>query len=475
MAIRPEDQVSVNAFFAQVAEYRRAHGPHSTVSYFAVKRGDEFLLMHGRLFLTSVQRPAPLTHFRSANVMAGHFLLSDLGVGPEDVVESLVSKAELSTPAGVLRFPPSDPGQHSAYYTPFHSDGLKDGNRLDALSLTGGYRLDTVRRPQLDWELKAAETPFDSVDELLHEYQLGSLRGDFQSFDILAQHVAEVDFASPFARTKVRPGVILAAGLPTSAASLGYRVFVQGKVVGRATLHGDAMQWVERGTAQHGSAEIEIPDGAVIHCTASYAGAAQHQGWLADPATLQNPQRAVFEAFDPGLSMLREFLDRSGTRGTNARDVETSIAWLLSMLGFRVTHLGGIEQTQDAVDIIATTPRNSFVLVECTTGVLKSDKVALLLSRAEVVRGRLLASGTHNAKVLPAMVTTRPRAEVTAGVEAAERAGVLVLCREQIDRALERTIVLPDADALFADAEQAITRAVARPSTSFPSAGDASM
>ncbi len=327
-----------------------------------------------------------------------------------------------------------------------------------SLMLTGRKKYDLVKIPQLDWELKAFGAPYDSLSELMQEYHLGALNGDSAAIEVLAHHVAEVDFSSPISGEIARPAVILAKGLSPNLVTLGYRVFVQGKVIRRESLTGAAMEWEVRDLAQHGSGLVNIPAGAVLHCVASYANVAQHQGFLADRMTVQNPQRSVFEAFDPGLSVLKDFMDRSGSRGTDARQLESSIAWLFSMLGFRVTHLGNIEQTTNAVDLIVATPLDSFALVECTTGMIKADKVDLLVSRVEMVRRRLKASGVVYPKVLAVMATTRPREEVKVGAEAAEKMGVLVLSRGDLNRAVDRTILFPNPEAIFAEAEQALRR-----------------
>jgi hypothetical protein len=64
------------------------------------------------------------------------------------------------------------------------------------------------------------------------------------------------------------------------------------------------------------------------------------------------PQHQAFK-------ILNDFLSKSGARGRDGRDLESGIAWLLWMLGFSVAHLGGTDRTQDAADLIATTPKNS--------------------------------------------------------------------------------------------------------------------
>jgi hypothetical protein len=46
------------------------------------------------------------------------------------------------------------------------------------------------------------------------------------------------------------------------------------------------MRWEPQENFFRGSAEIDVPEGAVLNCTATYDGHAQHQGWITDPSTV---------------------------------------------------------------------------------------------------------------------------------------------------------------------------------------------
>lgn len=450
MRLADHDQNTIDAFFAGILPWGTAYEEFSSISYFAVKNDGVFVLLQVRLFLNTVPSDLPFTNFETENIRAGHFLISDLNADPQGVI-GMLTDGKLKCPVGELWFPPADGGGYSTYHLPFHPEGLQNGNRVDVLTLTGARRTDYVRQPHFDWEVKAATTPYDSVAELLGEYRLGALRGDAVNLEVVAYNIAVVDPASIVIGTKAQPAVLLAKGLNPGAVTLGYRVFSQGRVVQRSTIAGAAMEWRMRDAVQLGTADVDIPPAAVLHCIASYAGAAQHQGWLSDPATLQNPQRSVYEAFDDKLEVLRDFLAKSQGKGRDARDLEAGVSWLLWMLGFSVAHLGGTDKTQNAPDLIATTPRGNFAAIECTTGLLKAEnKLALLVDRSEALRRRLEASGNRHLHVLPVIVTSKSREEVKADLEQAEKLGIVVVSRESLEDALKRTLVLPDAEALFA-------------------------
>ena len=188
-------------------------------------------------------------------------------------------------------------------------------------------------------------------------------------------------------------------------------------------------------------------------CILRYDGVALQYWWVTDPSRAQNPRRAAYEAVDPNLEVIRDYLAGTGQRPQH--DFETGVARLLWLLGFAPAHLGG-GHLQSA-DIVATTPRGDIVVTECTTGLLKGDKRSQLIERTDAIRKRI--DGSH-VSILPMMVTSKTRAQVRADLEEAEKLGLLVITGEQLQEALEfRTLMMPDANAVFEDALKAVREA----------------
>lgn len=279
------------------------------------------------------------------------------------------------------------------------------------------------------------------------------------SFEVIAFNVAVIATESSIVGTKAKLVIVLADGLATEKAAIGYRVFERNKVAKRGFLPGSKLEWRKTDNIQRGSGEIEVPAGAVIDCVASYAGVAQSHYWLSDPKTAQNPFRSVHNAFDNNLEVLQELINKAQNRGANARDLEIAISWLLWLLGFSATHIGGTPKTSDAPDLIAATPKGDLVVIECTTGILKEDsKLSHLFQRAEKVRQCLAASGNQHLKVLPIIVTTKTRDEIKSEVEQAHKLGVLVATREDFQGLINRTFLFPDPNALYVEAEETLRR-----------------
>jgi hypothetical protein len=430
---------------------------HASFSYIAIRQDGDFILSQGRLHLLGVPLQSPTGYFESQNVRAGNFSLNELNQKPKEFLELLLS-GKLTTPHGEVKFV-ANTNQNSSYslfFNRFHTDGIQSQRRQMQLVITGGDapHLNSVN---IDWELKAAKTPYDSVQELCNEYAVGSFSGHQAKVEVAAYNLAVIEANSVVRESKAHLAMILTDGLDQSKASIGYRMFDKHKVTKRGQIPSTKLIWSKIDIGQCGSIEIDVPKGAVLQCFANYAEEAHHYFWVRDPSTVQNPRRAVHQVFDEKMEILHELLKSQG-KGRDARDFESAIAWILWMLGFNVTHLGGTPRTSEALDLIATTPHGHFLVIECTTGILKADKLATLIDRAEKVRQSLINSGNGHLRVLPVIVTNKTREEVKVDAEQAEISGIFVGTREGFTELINLTNIAPDPDQLFKQAEDKIQR-----------------
>lgn len=468
MTILPNDKKRIDDFFNSIEPFREAYR-YVSFSYIAIMHGDDYQLLQGRVLFNTAPFKKDLSHFRSNNIRAGQYYISDLNIDPRGLITGLLS-GELWTPDGRLLISGNDDGKFSTSYDPANQEGIKAQARYNALTIYGASQtsniglsiFDAIRNPLLDLELRAASTPYDNIQELAFENLLGPLTGNV-NVEAIAFNVAYIDFESKVSGTLAKPAIFLAHGLLPEKVTLGYRLFNQGRVETRATIQGSAMNWTQRELNQYGVAEIDVPDAAVLQCFVSYSGIFQQFGWVASPDTAQNPKRAAYSLFDNNLEILKDFLSKATGKGRDARDLESGVAWLLWMLGFSVAHLGATDKTQDAADLLVTTPIGHFAVVECTTGLLKADnKLPLLVERAARVRRGVEASNNKHLRVLPVIVTSRTRDEIEADIEQAEKLGILVLSRENLDQAVNSTLVIPNADRFYEQAIQEVETAISK-------------
>jgi hypothetical protein len=64
--------------------------------------------------------------------------------------------------------------------------------------------------------------------------------------------------------------------------------------------------------------------------------------------------------------------------------------------------------------------------------------------------------------VIPAIVTSKTRDDVKPDIEQAERLGILMVTREDFEQVINRTLILPNADRLYEEAERSIRAAQAK-------------
>jgi hypothetical protein len=102
----------VEHFFQAIQSLAAAY-ENATFSYIAVNRMDEFVLMHGRIFLNIQPSAIPLSLFQSKSVRAGHYRLADLKMDARALIECIFS-GKLETPHGSLSFPASDDGTYAS-------------------------------------------------------------------------------------------------------------------------------------------------------------------------------------------------------------------------------------------------------------------------------------------------------------------------------------------------------------------------
>jgi hypothetical protein len=461
MPLSPPHQKFVDDFFAAIAPSQAAF-QHIGFSYLAVKFGEPYQLIRGRVFLNTAPPAAHPQHFQSSHVRAGHYALSELASDISDLINQLLSGI-LKTPDGPLHFFPASGGHHATSFTPFHPDGLTTQRRFNVLTIMAG-ETDTIRQPEIDWEIKAASLPYDGLQELANEFSLGALTQRPPYVEVVAYNVAVVDAQnSKVAGNSADIEVLLAKGLAHDRVTLGYRVYAPGTATTRKVVTGAAMTWAEDVHFDRGRTTIQIPLAAAVNCAISYDGTAQSHYWLSDPTRIPNPRRAVYEAFDPKLENLNAIIAGAQGRGQEARDLESAVAWLLWMLGFSVAHLN-TRRTREAADLLVTTPQGHFAVVECTTGLLKAEnKLSILHDRAEAARRSLADSNSAHLRLLPVIVTSKTRPEITPDLETAEKLGILVMTRENLDNAInQRTLVHPNADQVYAESEQIVSAALAK-------------
>ena len=440
------------AYFEAIAGWRTAYKV-VRLHVLGVRTSDALELVLARIVLDVGGDTANKEPFHAGRVEAHQVMLNPQEIDVQGVARALASPDGFHA-AGIGRIKLPSTEQVGIYVAPptlLHPEGLSEGNRLAVLSMGGGHVADLLPQPESDWLLKAADAPYDSVQELAVDYGLGTLRGDRALLEVVARTAIQVLAESAVTGTRASVGIWMAGNLDRTQAKLGFRVVHQGRVVQRGAIQGTALAWSDRDLAVVGTGDIEIPAGSVVQCIASYAGESHHVQWRADPAIFLNPRAAILSLVDPSNSLIAAYLHPDvPPRGKAADDFEAAIAWLLWALGFSVASFGTHPRTRETFDVIATTPRGDFLVVECTLGLLRAEgKLSKLAARTVNVRDSLDASNMKHLRVLPIIATTMTREQVKADAGPAADLGVLVVTREDLDEVQNELIRFPDAESMF--------------------------
>jgi len=190
MSLLPADQTFVDNFLAAIAPQEAAYR-HVGLSYLAGKVGERFVIRQARAFLNTTAPKLKSPHFQSSNVRAGNYSLTELNLTIRGLIDELIG-GRIGTPDGDLYFQAADGDHHAASFIPFHPDGLQTQLRFNVLTIMGG-QLALIRQPDIDWEIKAASPPYDGLQELANELNLGPLVDTTGRVEIVAYNVAVID------------------------------------------------------------------------------------------------------------------------------------------------------------------------------------------------------------------------------------------------------------------------------------------
>ena len=430
----------------------------AVVSYVGLKTSQGQRLLFGRVLLEPTQVGVSDTtfSFETEHVIAARFTSS---ATPIDI-KSFLAKArngEILPVDGATNLSIQADGNLSIYFSPIHHPFVSEGPRLPSLRISGISKHNltvSVTDPRmLDWELKAADAPFDNLDELLSQCNLPTQTqmGDSTTLEIVARSPVTISDASTITGNGAVIECRLATALDIGKLRLGYKV-LQKDSVERGSVSGSAFDWRQEGDIKVGRYRKSIGDASLLQAFVSYAGVSHHQWWVTDPQRRFNPRYAVHQVFDEDLELLRRMLLKPET--DKPYGFENAVATLLYLLGFSVSNYGRIPKLQKGPDIIAISPTGHVGVVECTVGLLdENDKLAKLVQRAKLIRDKLNSAGYGFLQLQAVIVTSLSRDEVTANLETAGKYDIAVVCKEDIDELLGQVKLPPNADRLFEGAK----------------------
>lgn len=334
----------------------------------------------------------------------------------------------------------------SAYYD--HIDRSRSENRCDSdrFILSGTNIQLLIRDRSKDLERELRQLGLDSLHDLMRVYGLGG--SDHSSFEITCDPVATIQGTLQNRRLNIR--VSLAKGLNPENFRITARNADPNSAGMPTSMRGREISWCDHDNERdYGSWEFTLPTSAIMDCWAVYAGRLEAEVRLADLGSLPNARRMSIELVDPELVRLRALLTRP--TGKQRDDFESAVSLLFQILGFAPAHIGAMSGWTHEPDIFVTCPKGETLIVECTTDVPDDDKLMMLVSRTARLREFLERTPEESrpADPIPMLVTPCAREELAPLRDKAERHGVVILSRPEIEAAIARSQFEPDANAVL--------------------------
>jgi hypothetical protein len=440
----------------------------AVISYVGLKTAQSRRLLFGRILFEPSRVGIGVNPFKfeTEHVIAARFVTD---ARPSDIA-AFLSKAKngeiTCVDNGGLAL--ESDGSLSMYFAPIHHPLISEGPRLPSLLIRGMSRHNLLAKAtdprQLDWELKAADAPFDNLDELLIHCGLPTLTqlGDSTTLEVVARTPAMIAVASTITSGEAVVECRVAAALDVEKVKVGYKVIKTGSV-DRASVEGSTLEWRQESDIKIGTCRVPVGDASLLQAFLSYDGIALHQWWITDPQKRLNPRHAIHQVFDEDLELLKKMLLEPDTNRPYV--FEGAVSSLLNLLGFSVSNYGRIPKLQQGPDIIAVSASGDIGVIECTVGLLdENDKLAKLVQRTKLIKEKLRGTGYGVLQIQSVIVTPLSRDEVAANLETAGKYNIAVVCREDLEAMLNQISLPPNADRLFQEAKRLI-----------PSAGQANL
>jgi len=298
----------------------------------------------------------------------------------------------------------------------------------------------------LDWELRAADEPYSSLDQLCRSLDFDAR--DAATIELMAEYPGLLAEHSRLTDTKAEIYVDIAPGLDRASFKVGVIGYKTGRSPLRTCVTGTQALWIDRPESSEGCFSVELRDYQTVTAFLSYKGTAIHDRSIQNSNNSANTRQAAYSAVDDELSMLRTYLVGAGKRPE--KELEFAITIVLHLTGFSSVQLGAIKELQNFSDVLAFGSTGRLVLVECTTGPLDANgKLSKLAHRGYRIRERLLEVGAGESELLPMIVTTLPRGAVSGDLAKASELGIAVLTKEELASLAGRVSFDLDPDREF--------------------------
>ena len=266
-------------------------------SYVAIKSPTVPRLVFGRIIL----EPNPFKdsisefYFETENIIAQHEIIS---VKPTDIDKLLLEAKRGLVTYSKHVFNLKNKSDEPPYFTcyPIYHPAISYGPRLPSLIVREKERhaILTMNLRLLDWELRSADQPFDSVEDLLVYMGLPGLSqmGDSATLEIVARTPANISDKSIINNNNSTIILNVSQNLDVNKIKLGCKVF-QKNALERFSVNGEKISWTDNKDSLTGEYNHTVEDASLLQAFLSYGGLALHSWYVNDPQKQTNPRYSI--------------------------------------------------------------------------------------------------------------------------------------------------------------------------------------
>ncbi|MFL6605746.1 MAG: hypothetical protein ACJ8R9_31090 [Steroidobacteraceae bacterium] len=447
------DLPQARAFLQAIDPLVRAYR-HGTFTFVALMHQGEKVILRAQLRLT-VDAPTRIKHpVETTRLFAGQVALALDATAAKTCLRSAITGNWLPLVGDHLlkllprTQPPITPG-YSGYHEPADPVHVRVKGAVERFVLSGINRDQLIGVQMTDVAGDLRELGLDSPAGIFRAYGLEG--SDETTLEIIASPVVRIEPGSVVSGRRVQVRIVLANDLPPDRLRITARN-ADPKVADMPwSITGPSLNWSTGGSYHSAQWEFDLPQDAVLDCTAVYAGRVHSEMRLADPTSTPNRLWRVLGLVDPKLERLNEVLLTPKKKDKDARDFETGASWLLQLLGFATVHLGGMSGLNKEPDVLAQAPNGDVILVECTIDVPDDDKLTKLISRAAKLTELLRTSESAGDVITITPILMCPLSpDELAGIRAkAAKHSIQILYQEDIAEALRLAKFHPDANSVL--------------------------
>lgn len=427
----------------------------AVISYVGFKTPDGPRLLCGHILLEVMRVRIKHTpfNFETEYVLAGRRVL-DVAWPKIPSLLSTAGKGEIPFISNDIALGVENQRKISVDFYPIHHPLFGEGPRLSCLRIRGMGKYSLFAKItdslQLDWELKAAKVPFDSLDDLLIHCNLPTLQqmGDSTMLEVMAKTPGLIGAGSKIENGKARIECRVSSALKAQDIRIGYQVFQKGSIAKRAGLDGSNLRWRRENDIRIGVCQIPVGAATLIKVFLSYKGVNLHETWINDPQKQLNQRQALHQVFDNDLELLKRTLLEP--ESDKPQLFEGAVSMLFYLLGFSTANYGKIPKLQRGPDVIVVAPSGNVGVIECTVGLLdEKDKLAKLVQRTKLLKDKLLASGFGHLQAQSIIATPLRRGEIIANLDDAAKYDIAVISKENIEELLRQVSLPLNPERLF--------------------------